>query len=103
MKKRIFLLSILLLSHLALFDSNPIPYSAADPIAQYQWVDSVYKSLTLNEKIGQLFFPMLYPKQGEAHFKEQLKAFEAQQWGGVIFYGHPRATKQLGKRLAAKG
>ena len=85
MKKRIFLLSILLLSHLALFGQQPDPLRAADPIAQYQWVDSVYKSLTLNEKIGQLFFPMLYPKQGEAHFKEQLKAFEAQQWGGVIF------------------
>ena len=28
---------------------------------------------------------MLCPKQREAHFKEQLKAFEAQRWGGVIF------------------
>ena len=37
---------------------------AADPIAQYQWVDSVYKSLTLNEKIGNCF-PHLYPKQGK--------------------------------------
>lgn len=69
MKKRIFLLSILLLSHLALFGQQPDPLRAADPIAQYQWVDSVYKSLTLNEKIGQLFFPMLYPKQGEAHLR----------------------------------
>jgi beta-glucosidase-like glycosyl hydrolase/CubicO group peptidase (beta-lactamase class C family) len=64
---------------------QPDPLRSADAIAQLKWVDSVYQSLTLEEKIGQLFVPMVYPKQDENHLNEMLELVKTYQLGGVIF------------------
>ncbi|MEL0202491.1 MAG: hypothetical protein VW892_07620, partial [Flavobacteriaceae bacterium] len=71
--KNFALLFLVLLGAMPMtFAQQPDPLRAVDALAQQQWVDSVYQQLTVDEKIGQLFVPMIYPKQDENHLNEML-------------------------------
>ena len=39
---------------------------------QVKWVDSVYNSLSLKEKVGQLFMPMVFTERDSSHYKFNL-------------------------------
>ena len=39
-----------------------------DFLGQQKWVDSIYKQLTLDEKIGQLFMPMVFTERDSSHY-----------------------------------
>ena len=53
-----------------------------------QWVDSIYTSLTLEEKIGQLFVNWVSPEQSD--FKQIEKLVVEDKIGGLIFsIGNP--------------
>ena len=49
---------------------QPDPLLSANPKLQQKWVDSVYQSMSLDQKIGQLFTPMVFSKKGDEHFDE---------------------------------
>ena len=53
---RIFILFILILSTQKLNSQTVDPLISEDFLNQEKWVDSIYNNLTLDEKIGQLFF-----------------------------------------------
>ncbi len=74
-----------LLSVCALYGQTPDPLKVFDVEAQQKWVDSVYTSLTLEEKIGQLFMVMAFSERGEEHFNEIEKNIEVDKIGGIIF------------------
>ncbi len=70
------------------------------PFLQYthhRWVDSVFNSLTTNEKIAQLFFVAAYSNRGQDHKQEILKLIQEQKIGGLIFFqgGPVRETKLI--------
>ena len=68
-------------------------YAQPDPLlvqkdqqeAQAQWVETTYGQLSLKQKIGQLFMPMVFSKKDSTHFAETLQLIEENHIGGVIF------------------
>lgn len=66
------------------------------------WTDSVYNSLSTEQRIGQLFMVAAYSNKNEAHFKSLDKLVQEQQVGGVIFFqGGPVRQAVLNNRLQA--
>ncbi len=58
-------------------------YRQADKIKMNQWVDSVYNSLSLDEKIGQLFMPIV---ESNSSWKTRIAGYiNNQKIGGVLF------------------
>lgn len=51
-----------------------------------QWADSTLASLTLEEKLGQLFMVAAYSNKGNAHEQEILNLVKNEKIGGLIFF-----------------
>ena len=80
----------ILFSFFALFGpfslaQQPDPLLSENPKHQQKWVDSIYQSLSLDQKIGQLFTPMVFSKKDEDHFDEIKNLIEKYHIGGIIF------------------
>ena len=56
-----------------------------DPIGQEKWVDSIYAGLSLKEKVGQLFMPMVFTERDSSHFKYTLDLIKDYKLGGLVF------------------
>ena len=65
--------------------SSNDPLRADDPESQVQWVDSVYASMTPEERIGQLFMVQAFSNKGADHEKEIRTLIENYHVGGIIF------------------
>lgn len=58
-------------------------YEQTDQSAMTHWVDSVYRKMTLDEKVGQLFMPIVEPNSG---WKSRIAGYiEHQKVGGLLF------------------
>lgn len=64
---------------------DPLKVAVLDQDAQQKWVDSVYSSLTLDEKVGQLFMPMVFTEKDSLHYKQTMTLVKEQKVGGLIF------------------
>ena len=64
---------------------QPDPLLSENPKHQNKWVDSIYQSLSLDQKIGQLFTPMVLSKKDKDHFDEIKNLIEKYHIGGIIF------------------
>ena len=64
---------------------QPDPLISENSKHQQKWVDSIYQSLSLDQKIGQLFTPMVFSKKDEDHFDEIKNLIEKYYIGGIIF------------------
>jgi beta-N-acetylhexosaminidase len=62
--------------------------------SQQQWVDSVYASMTLDQKIGQLFMVMAYPDGNTIKQKQTLQSIRNHHVGGVLFSKGTSAQQQ---------
>ena len=92
---RIFILFILILSTQKLNSQTVDPLISEDFLNQQKWVDSIYNKLTLDEKIGQLFFVQATSKNKNNSEKilNDIKNFKI---GGLIFStGHPSIQANL--------
>ena len=58
-------------------------FRGIDPVAQQRWVDSVYKSLSWEERVGQLIMPIIYPRVEDN--VSLLKRMQSEKWGGILF------------------
>jgi len=77
---------------------NPVSY-----FNQEKWVDSVYKTMSLDEKIGQLFMIAAYSNKDEKHYKEIDHLVKEHHVGGVIFFqGTPYKQAELTNRYHKK-
>lgn len=66
-------------------------YQQADKKALEQWVDSVYNSLSPDEKIGQLFMPIV---ESKSSWKTKIEGYiNNQKIGGVLFSKGSLATQ----------
>lgn len=64
---------------------NPL-ICKADSANQMRWVDSVLNSLSLKERIAQLFMVAAYSNQNDTHVKEISQLITKQGIGGLIFF-----------------
>ena len=92
---RIFILFILILSTQKLNSQTVDPLISEDFLNQQKWVDSIYNKLTLDEKIGQLFFVQATSKN-ENNSEKILNNIKNFKIGGIIFStGHPSIQANL--------
>ncbi len=64
------------------------------------WVNDTYNSLTLDEKIGQLFMVAAYSNKNEKHIQELEKLVTDNHIGGLIFFqGGPNRQAIMANRL----
>jgi beta-glucosidase-like glycosyl hydrolase/CubicO group peptidase (beta-lactamase class C family) len=49
------------------------------------WVDSTYQSLSLDQKIGQLFMPMVFSQGDQNHYQQIFEDLKKYHLGGIIF------------------
>ncbi|NCO63252.1 MAG: serine hydrolase [Flavobacteriales bacterium] len=76
------------------------PLISLNAKAQEKWVDSVYNSLTLKEKVGQLYTIQVFSKQDEATKKIIIDLIKDYQIGGVIYSkGDPVSQANLDNEL----
>ncbi len=98
---KIFFVSLFLfLSNFIGHTQNPLLHE--DVENQRVWVDSVYNTLTIEEKIAQLFIVDVFTEKGEVYLSKIENLVQKYQLGGVIFSkGGPqrqaKATNQLQK------
>lgn len=66
------------------------------------WVDSTLASLTLDQKIGQLFMVATYSDKDEGHYRQVDKLIQDYHIGGLIFFqGGPYRQARLTNRYQA--
>ncbi|MDC1491862.1 serine hydrolase [Flavobacteriaceae bacterium] len=76
---------------LSLFFSEVAGQTSSDPLSvigdefQQKWVDSVYSSLSLKQKVGQLFVVQAFSNKNISHKNEILNDISNNKIGGVIF------------------
>lgn len=81
-----FLLIGLLCFNAIVAQNHPLYHAnESERDAQIKWVDSVYDSLSLDEKIGQLFVVDVFSNKDEAHFNYIRSLIKNQHIGGLIF------------------
>ncbi|MGY6520245.1 MAG: glycoside hydrolase family 3 N-terminal domain-containing protein [Mongoliitalea sp.] len=62
------------------------PLVSKDQRKQTSWVDSVFNSMSFEERLGQLFMVAAYSNKDERHKQEIAKLIQDQQLGGLIFF-----------------
>ncbi|WP_439152935.1 glycoside hydrolase family 3 N-terminal domain-containing protein, partial [Winogradskyella sp.] len=83
-------------------ESGNNPLQSKNPIAQKQWVDSLYNAMTLEEKIGQLYMVQVMSNNSEKVNNEVVQLIKKQKIGGVIFSnGGPYRQAKLNNLLQA--
>lgn len=71
--------------------------------SEKKWVDSLYQSLTFEQKLGQLFMVAAYSNKDEKHLKSLENLIQNNSIGGLIFFqGTPYKQAQITNRLQKK-
>ena len=76
---------IFFLSFISFFTYSQNPLTTSDSENQKKWVDSVYNSLTIDQKIGQLFTIWVASKEGTEKMNEISEIIKKNHLGGLIF------------------
>nr|WP_256867534.1 glycoside hydrolase family 3 N-terminal domain-containing protein [Winogradskyella forsetii] len=78
------------------------PLQTIDSIQQQKWVDNLYNSMSVEEKIGQLFMVQVFSDKGRAHENDIAKLITDQHIGGLIYSkGGPVRQAKLNNELQA--
>ncbi len=68
--------------------------------ADVQWADSVFNSMSPEQRVGQLFMVAAYSSKGEEHEASLVKLIEEEHIGGLIFFkGSPARQAAMTERL----
>lgn len=88
MRKTRLLVLVFILTNSVLF--------AQTSVAKVQWVDSIMNSMSVEEKIGQLFMIRAFSKEDNAHIQDVKNQIEKYHVGGVCFFqGDPMKQASL--------
>lgn len=80
--------------------TNNNPLLTADATAQKKWVDSLYSSMTLAEKVGQLYMVQVMSNQDQATKNKVVKIIKDHHIGGIIYSnGGPNRQAKLNNEL----
>ena len=78
----------------------PPAFTTNSLLTENQWVDSVFLSMDIDQKIGQFFMVAINPTHGEAHFKRIETLIQSNYIGGLIFFqGEPYSYASLNNRF----
>ena len=80
-----FFKTLLFLLLISFFSYSQNPLITSDKIEQEVWVDSIYNSLSIDQKIGQLFTIWVATKQGPEKMDEVSSIIKKNHLGGLIF------------------
>ena len=98
MLKKVIQSSLLLLCMTSSLFAQKI-YQKGDTTAQKLWVDSVFNSMSFEERLGQLFMVAAYSNRDENHYKEIDELITQYHVGGLIFFqGGPIRQAHLTNR-----
>ena len=61
------------------------PLQTKDSLAQQKWADSILNTMSIDEKIGQLFMVQAYSNKDEKHYNAIENLIEKYHIGGLIF------------------
>jgi len=76
------------------------PLLSKDALAQKKWVDSVYNSMTLVEKVGQLYMVQVMSNQDQATKEKIIETIQENHIGGLIYsLGGPVRKAKLDNEL----
>ncbi|AJR04171.1 glycoside hydrolase family 3 N-terminal domain-containing protein [Siansivirga zeaxanthinifaciens] len=99
MRRFSYILFLLLMVNVG-FSQNPL--LSKNTFAQKKWVDSVYASMTLKEKVGQLYMVQVMSNQDEASKNKIESLIKEHQIGGIIYsLGGPVRQAKLNNDLQA--
>lgn len=87
--------------------SSPLSFTLqaqnAFDIEKQNWIDQQYKSMNIDQQLGQLFMVAAYSNKGEQHIKELELLIEKNHIGGLIFFqGGPMRQAHMINRLQQK-
>jgi beta-N-acetylhexosaminidase len=83
-------------------DFSASPLQSKDPMQQQKWVDSLYSSMSIEERIGQLFMVQVFSNKGKTHEFGIAKLIKNQHIGGLIYSkGGPIRQARLNNELQA--
>ncbi|NNC69959.1 MAG: serine hydrolase [Flavobacteriaceae bacterium] len=98
--KKLVLLILLVLINFNIHSQNVDPLIKLDSRAQERWVDSIMKSLTLEQKIGQLFMVPAYSNKDVKHEAAIDRLINKYGVGGLVFFqGTPQKQAQMTNRF----
>ena len=94
LKKLLFFVFVLLLDNS--YGQNLDPLRTEDYKAQEKWVDSILSSMTIDEKIGQLFMVQAYSNLDSVHENKIKEMIQNYHVGNLIFMqGTPKKQAEL--------
>ncbi|MHA7844582.1 MAG: glycoside hydrolase family 3 N-terminal domain-containing protein [Winogradskyella sp.] len=83
-------------------DATPNPLLTKDVAQQQKWVDSIYNSMSLKERVGQLFMVQVFSKNTEKANTKIVDLIKDAHIGGVIYSnGGPYRQAKLNNLLQA--
>jgi beta-N-acetylhexosaminidase len=99
--RHIFFLICYCFSILSIFGQTTTdPLLTSDKEAQQKWVDNIYESLSLTEKVGQLYMVQVMSNQDKASKEKIIKLIKEHQIGGIIYsLGGPVRQAKLDNEL----
>ncbi|MBP8760501.1 MAG: glycoside hydrolase, partial [Parabacteroides sp.] len=86
MKKLIIALWLMLFAGPIMAQTEPALYLAADKEKMTQWVDSVFDTLSFDERIGQLFMVIADPATDTRNMARLLTYVNEQKIGGILYH-----------------
>jgi len=80
--------------------ADPNLYAKTDKEKMNHWVDSVFDSMTYDERIGQLFMVIADPKADTRNMQKMLRYINELKIGGVLFHkGNPAVQAEVTNRM----
>lgn len=80
--------------------ADPNLYAKADKAKMNHWVDSVFDSMTYDERIGQLFMVIADPKSDNRNMQKLLRYVNELKIGGILYHkGNPLVQAQVTNKL----
>jgi len=85
MRITILLTTFICLFNISFGQNSSNPLLTSDYEAQEKWVDSVYQSMSLKEKVGQLFMIMVFSNQDMNANRNVIREIKENNIGGLIY------------------
>ena len=80
-------------------ENNPDLVTISEPTYKEFWVDSVFQTLTTEQRLGQLFMVRAHSDRGQDHINKVIKEVKEYGVGGLCFFqGEPKAQARLTTR-----
>jgi len=99
---RHFLYILLFISSYLSGQTSTNPLQTTDAEAQKKWVDSIYNSMTLKERVGQLYMVQVMSNQNSVIKDRVIKLVRDHHIGGIIYSnGEPKRQARLNNELQA--